>query len=89
MTRLLEEGKVDKDVIDRIARIIAEFHLKAENNERVDEFGSFSMIDTNWRENFEQTQEFINKTISPKRHHLIHEKVINFMKENYAFLRKE
>jgi aminoglycoside phosphotransferase family enzyme len=88
MTRLLEEGKVDKDVIDRIARIIAEFHLKAENNERVDEFGSFSIIDTNWRENFEQTQEFINKTISLKRHHLIHEKVINFMNENYAFLEK-
>ncbi len=88
MTRLLEEGKVDKDVIERIARIIAEFHSKAENNQRVDEFGSFSMINTNWRENFEQTQEFINKTISPKGYNLIHEKVINFMKENYAFLEK-
>lgn len=88
MTKLLEEGKVDKEIIDKIAHIIAEFHLKAENNQRVDEFGSFSVIDTNWRENFEQTQEFINKTISPKRYNLIHEKVINFMKENYAFLEK-
>jgi aminoglycoside phosphotransferase family enzyme len=88
MTRLLEEGKVDKEVIDRIAQIIAEFHLKAENSEKIDEFGSFSIIDTNWRENFEQTQEFIDITISSKDYHLIHEKVINFMKKNYTVLEK-
>jgi aminoglycoside phosphotransferase family enzyme len=88
MTKLLEEGKVDKDVIDRIAKIIAKFHLNAENNERVDEFGSFSVIERNWRENFEQTQEFINKTISPRDYQLIHEKVNSFMKENYTFLEK-
>ena len=88
MTRLLEEGKVDKEVIDKIAGIIAEFHLKAENSEKINKFGSLSIIDTNWRENFEQTQEFIDTTISLKNYHLIHEKVINFMKKNYAFLEK-
>ena len=88
MTKLLEEGKVDKGVIDRIAQIIAEFHLNAENNERVDEFGSFFVIERNWRENFEQTQEFINKTISLKKYQLIHKKVNSFMNENSTFLEK-
>ena len=88
MTRLLEEGKVDKEDIDRIARVIAEFHLRAENSEKIDKFGSFSIIDTNWRENFDQTREFIDITIASKNYHLIHEKVINFMKKNYTFLEK-
>jgi aminoglycoside phosphotransferase family enzyme len=88
MTRLLEEDKVNKEVIDKIARVIAEFHLKAENSDKIDKFGSFSIIDKNWRENFVQTQEFIDITIALKNYHLIHKKVINFMKKNYSFLEK-
>lgn len=88
MTRLLDEGKVNKEVIDRIARIISEFHLKAENSEKIDKFGSFSIINTNWRENFNQTQEFIDITISLRNYQLIHEKVINFIKKNYSILKK-
>lgn len=88
MTRLIEEGKVNKEIIDRIAKIIAEFHLKAKNNKRVDKFGSLSTIDMNWRENFKQTLEFINKTISLDKYHLIQNQVINFMKKNQVFLEK-
>ena len=85
MTRLLEEDKVDKKLVDRMAKIIAEFHLKAKAGKRIGEFGSLPMIETNWRENFEQTEEFIGETISLESYQLIRERVEEFMKENAAF----
>ena len=88
MTRLLEEDKVDKKLVDRMAKIIADFHSKAETNRRIGEFGSLPMIETNWRENFEQSREFIGKTISPESYGLIHERIDGFMTENAAFFAK-
>ncbi len=84
MTKLLEEDKVDKKLIDRIAQIIAEFHSKARTNKRIGEFGSLPVIETNWKENFEQSQEFIGKTISLESYRLIHERIDDFMKSNTA-----
>ena len=84
MTRLLEEGKVDKKLVDRMAKIIAEFHSKAKTDKRIGEFGSLPMIETNWRENFEQSEEFIGETISNESYRLIRERAEEFMKENLA-----
>jgi len=88
MTRLLEEDKVDKKLVDRMAKIIAEFHSKAETNKRIGEFGSLPMIETNWRENFEQSEEFIGETISMENYRLIHKRIDSFMKGNAAFFAK-
>ena len=85
MTKLLEEDKVDKKLIDRMAKIIAEFHLKAETSKRIGEFGSLPMIETNWRENFEQTEEFIGETISLESYRLIRGRVDDFMQRNAVF----
>ena len=82
MTRLLEEWKVDEELVDRMAKIIVEFHLKAETGKRIGEFGSLEMIETNWRENFEQTEEFVGETMSRERYQLIRERVEEFMKKN-------
>ena len=71
MSRLLEENKVDNKLIDEIAKIIAEFHSKAETNKRISEFGSLAAIETNWKENFEQTEEFIGTAISTETFKLI------------------
>jgi aminoglycoside phosphotransferase family enzyme len=88
MTRLLEGDKVDKELIDRMAKIIAEFHSKAETDKRIGEFGSLPMIETNWRENFEQTEEFIGETISMESYRLIRERTDGFMKRNAVFFAK-
>ena len=87
MSRLLEENKVDTKRIDRIAKIIAEFHSKAETNRRISEFGSLA-IETNWKENFEQTEEFVGKTISTEDFKLIRERVEDFMKRNVPLFEK-
>jgi aminoglycoside phosphotransferase family enzyme len=88
MVKLLEENKVDDKLVDRIAKIIAEFHSKAETNSRISEFGSLAAIETNWKENFEQTEEFIGKTISTEDFKLIREKGEDFMKKNTPLFKK-
>jgi aminoglycoside phosphotransferase family enzyme len=88
MNKLLEENKVDNKLIDRIAKIIAEFHSKAETNKRISKFGSLAIIGTNWKENFEQTREFVDKTICIKNFKLIRERIDDFMKRNLSFFEK-
>ena len=88
MTRLLEEGKVDKKLVDRMANIIAEFHQKADADKRIGEFGSLPMIETNWKENFEQSKEFVGETITKESYSLIREKVEGFMERNAALFAK-
>ena len=88
MTQLLEEGKVDKVLVARMAKILAEFHLKAKTSKRISAFGSLPMIEANCRENFQQTEVFVGKTISQKNFKLIRDRVEEFMQENAAFFAK-
>jgi len=88
MNRLVEENKVDGKLVDRIARIVADFHSKAETSRRISEFGSLGIIRTNWEENFEQTQEFVGETISLKDFELIRERIDDFMKRNVSFFER-
>lgn len=82
MNRLLEEGKVDKNLIDKIAKIVAVFHANAETNSRIVEVGSLATIKTNCEENFEQTRNIIGKTISAAKYKLISGRVRAFIEEN-------
>ena len=88
MSSILEENKVDDKLIDRIAKIIAEFHSKAETNGRISEFGSLAVIGANWKENFEQTEEFIGKTVSADDFKLLRDKVEGFIKKNTPLFNK-
>ena len=88
MSRLIKENKVDDKLIDRIAKIIAEFHLKAKTNEEISEFGSSAATSINWKENFGQTEEFIGKTISADNFKLIRDKVEDFMNKNMGLFKK-
>jgi aminoglycoside phosphotransferase family enzyme len=88
MTKLLEENKVDNGLIDGIAKIIARFHSKAETSKRISEFGSLVIIETNWKENFEQTWKFVGRTISVKDFKLVRERVDDFMKRTASFFQK-
>ncbi|MFZ1039302.1 MAG: kinase, partial [Candidatus Bathyarchaeia archaeon] len=75
MTNLLEENKVDSKLIERIAKIIAEFHAKAETGKRISRFGSLAILETNWSENSDQTREFIGEAISMEKFDRIHEEI--------------
>jgi uncharacterized protein len=88
MTKLLEENQVDSKLVDKIAKLIAEFHSKAETNQQISEFGSLKIIKTNWDENFVQTQNVVDKTISKTDFELIREKIVSFMEMNKILFEK-
>ncbi|MCW4021589.1 MAG: hypothetical protein ACOWW1_01640 [archaeon] len=88
MTHLLEEGKIDEKIMDEMAKIIADFHEKAQVSRTDGEFEPLSAIETNWRENFDQTQEFIGRSISTQTYQFIQKKVAQFMKKSQGLLAK-
>jgi aminoglycoside phosphotransferase family enzyme len=88
MTKLLEEKQVDTQLIGNIAKIIAQFHAKAETNPKISEIGSLATVKVNWDENFEQTQNVICKTISSADFELIRNKVEQFMQEKKGLFEK-
>ena len=79
---MLAEGKVTASDIRKIARTIAEFHLKAERGRTISRYGSITAIRRNWEENFRQIGEFVNISLAKKDLHMITHWVENFMARN-------
>jgi len=82
LSALLERNQVDKTLVEKIAKIIASFHSEAETNKRISEFGSLAILETNWKENFDQTEEFVGKTLSMKLFQSIHDRIRSFTRRN-------
>lgn len=79
MTLQLKENKVDKTTINTLAKIIANFHSKAQTNPEINEYGSLKIVKINWDENFDQTQKYINQTISKTDFQFIQNQINSFM----------
>jgi hypothetical protein len=86
MTLLIKENKVDKRTVDDIARIVANFHAKAQATPEISQFGSLRIIKTNWDENFAQTIKYINQAITESQFQIIEDKVNNFLEQNISLL---
>ncbi len=80
--RLLQEGHVDDTVMDAIARLLHEFHRKADTGGEIDQLGSLDTIMMNHDENFDQTEPFIDRTISAPAHAFMKACAHKFMKDN-------
>jgi len=80
MSELLKKGKVSSSVIDEIARILSDFHKKAETSKEIEKYGSIDIVKFNWDENFSQTRSFIGKTIHQKDFYFIRNMVRSFLK---------
>ena len=88
MSKLLEKHQVDNRLVDRIAKIIADFHSKAKTNSRISEYGTIATVKTNWKENFEQAEAYVGETISLEDFKLIRERVEAFVKGNVSLFKK-
>jgi aminoglycoside phosphotransferase family enzyme len=84
MTQLLQEGKIDKKVIDDIAKIVAKFHSEAQTNAEISEFGGLGTVKTNWDENFAQTQKYTGQTVSEADYDFMQTKINAFLTQNKA-----
>jgi len=81
MSEMLRKGKIDVYVMDKIARILADFHNKAETNSEIERYGSIDIVKFNWNENFEQTREFIGRTIKDREYTFIYRMVQRFLND--------
>jgi len=84
MTILLKEGKVFKETIDDIAKVVSQFHLKAQTNLEISQFGTIKIIKTNWDENFSQTTKYIDQTIPKVTFQFIQTGINTFIEKNKA-----
>jgi aminoglycoside phosphotransferase family enzyme len=61
------KSRVSSDDIERLSQAIAEFHKKSERTKIIDQYGEIEAVKFNTDENFQQTGEFIGKSISQKQ----------------------
>ncbi|MRR55067.1 MAG: kinase [Deltaproteobacteria bacterium] len=79
LDQLLEQDAVGEDDMRGIARIIADFHLHAEQSKEIDTYGSLEVIRRNWSENFLQMEPFLSRTLSRTDFQVIRAWVERFM----------
>ncbi len=76
----------DED-LENVAKVVANFHIKTD---KVYDFDLYEQMKFNTDENFEQTKEFIEKTISQEDYNFIKDKVNNFYKNHKdIFVRRQ
>ncbi|MBI4571488.1 MAG: AAA family ATPase, partial [Chloroflexi bacterium] len=63
LSRLLERDAVTPGQMALVARRLAEFHASSERNAEIDRYGGLETALVNWRENFEQTEPHIGRTV--------------------------
>ena len=84
MTYLLWNGKIGKETIDDLAKIVAKFHNEAQTNEEISEIGGIKTVKFNWDENFAQTQKYIGQTVTQDAFDFIQSKINSFIADNAA-----
>ncbi len=87
---LLKKGKIKKDATKRIAKIVADFHKRAQRTPEIDKYGSIKIIKKNCEENFRQTKLFVGKVINECLYKFIAKETRNFLKKNEPlFLKRQ
>lgn len=82
LDQLLAAGKISEHEIRAIARVIGEFHLRAEGGSEINGYGSIEAIRANWEENFRQTRRFAGATLSLRDLRLMEKWVNRFIGDN-------
>ena len=88
LPNLLARGQVDTQLVQRIARHLADFHATATTGPGVDEFGSLATVRANWDESFVQMAPFLGRTISEETDAAIATYVHRFLSEQAALLER-
>ncbi len=82
MTALLDRNSVSEEHVDKIARLLADFHRIAATGSGVDECGSLSQVRKNWVQNFQQTEAHRGTLINTGDFDFVEKEVLGFMEEN-------
>jgi aminoglycoside phosphotransferase family enzyme/predicted kinase len=82
LDRLVAEGRADTALMERIGRVIADFHAAAAWGRHISHFGSRKVIERNWRENFAQTHRLPPEVLRPDVRDGVRAWVTRFLREN-------
>lgn len=85
---MVANGNVPEDSMERIAKVVADFHAGAESNPEIASFGTPEIFRVNTDENFAQTEEFIGISISESAFKLIRESTNRFYQEKGSLMKK-
>lgn len=75
---LLAEGRVSVDTMRRLARLVAEFHARAETDVAINQAGTVATILANWQENFEQTRPYLAFPLPQDAYDKVRDRVLTF-----------
>ena len=78
LQNLIMRGKVPPSAMEKVARVVAEFHSKADTSPEIAAFGTPEGFKVNTDENFAQTEEYVGISISPEAFKLIRERTEAF-----------
>ena len=84
MNKLIGEGGIDKGIIDKIAKKIADFHKIAQTSDEISGYGKPDRLRFNCNENFGKTEEFIGRVISKGDFDYVKKKMFGFLDKNNA-----
>jgi len=82
LDRLVKGGRVDPEVLVRVARLMAAFHAGSARGPEVDRFGSLETVGFNWEENFAQTVPYVGRTVPRRWYEGIRRYVEGFLQES-------
>ena len=88
MPVLIKRGKIRKYQIDKIAKIVADFHKKVGLVPELKKLDFLKIVEKNWEENFKNVKNFIGETIRKPIFYFIKRKVKSFLKENKKLLKE-
>ena len=80
MDKLLEKGRVTPKMIEGVSEKLTQFYSLAETNEFISRFGRPERVRQDTDENFEQTERYINVTISQTVYEEIRKRTNQFFK---------
>jgi len=85
---LLTQDAVMPDMLQQVARKMADFHRRAATSPEISKFGELDMVKFNCDENFSQTEKYLNKTLAPGRYERLKDYTNNFLTKNAELFRR-
>lgn len=86
MINMLRKGVITPEMLEQLADRIVFFHSRAESSPEISSYGSLPVIYQNLRENFQQTEAFVGRTLHVRTHREIARLSYNFMESHSDLL---
>ena len=88
LDHLLAQGQATTPMVQRVARVLADFHFRSPTGPEISPFGSLQAIRANTEENFNLTRPYIGRTITPRQYRKLKGYTYQFLRQNQALFQQ-